>query len=247
MTDTKPLIGLTGRRGTGRTIGSPQGFASSELEIYFSDYSKRVLEAGGLPLHLPMDAEPRSLIHLLDGLLVSGGEDVSPSFYSQEPGVTTGPSSRERDEFELELIDLAVANGVPILGICRGSQILNVYRGGSLIQHLEESTYLPHMSSVRDRSERSHTVLFEPGSLLHSLYGESQDVNSFHHQAIDTLGLGVTATAKSDDGVIEAIEFDDHAAIAFQWHPEVFAHDPIFRWLTEQGQKVHQDKQRKRT
>ena len=247
MTDTKPLIGLTGRRGTGRTIGSPQAFASSELEIYFSDYSKRVLEAGGLPLHLPMDAEPRSLIHLLDGLLVSGGEDVSPSFYSQEPESTTGPSSRERDEFELELIDLAIANGVPILGICRGSQILNVHRGGSLIQHLDESTHLPHMSSTRDRSDRSHTVLFEPGSLLHSLYGESQDVNSFHHQAIDTLGLGVTASAKSDDGVIEAIEFDDHAAIAVQWHPEVFAHDPIFRWLTEQGQKVHQDKQRKRS
>ena len=247
MTETKPLIGLTGRRGTGRSIGSPQGFASSELEIFFSDYSKRVLEAGGLPLHLPLDSEPRSLIHLLDGLLLSGGEDVSPTFYSQEPGITTGPSSQERDEFELELIDLAIQNGVPILGICRGSQILNVFRGGSLIQHLEEPTYLPHMSSVRDRSERSHTVLFEPGSLLHSLYGESQDVNSFHHQAIDTLGLGVSATAKSDDGVIEAIELDDHAAIAVQWHPEVFSHDPIFRWLTEQSLSVHQDKQRKRT
>jgi putative glutamine amidotransferase len=72
-------------------------------------------------------------------------------------------------------------------------------------------------------------------------------VNSFHHQAIDTLGSGVTASAKSDDGVIEAIEFDDHAAIAVQWHPEVFAHDPIFLWLTEQGQRIHQDKQRKRT
>ena len=103
------------------------------------------------------------------------------------------------------------------------------------------------MSSVRDRSERSHTVIFEAGSLLHSLYGESQDVNSFHHQAIDTLGLGVTASAKSDDGVIEAIELDDHAAIAVQWHPEVFSHDPIFRWLTEQSLRVHQDKQRKRT
>jgi putative glutamine amidotransferase len=72
-------------------------------------------------------------------------------------------------------------------------------------------------------------------------------VNSFHHQASDTLGLGVTATAKSDDGVIEAIEFENHAAVAVQWHPEVFAHDPLFRWLTEQSLRVHQDKQRKQS
>jgi putative glutamine amidotransferase len=235
MNDIKPIIGLTGRRGTGRTIGSPQGFESSELEIYFSDYSKRVIESGGIPLHLPLDAKPSSFIHLLDGLLLSGGEDISPNFYSQEPEIKTGPSSLERDNFEIELIDLAIKKQIPILGICRGAQILNVYMGGSLIQDLEESKYLDHMSLERDRSERSHTVFFEQGSLLHSIYGEYENVNSFHHQAIETLGLGIIATAKSDDGVIEAIEFQNQAAIAVQWHPEVFVKDPIFLWLTEQS------------
>lgn len=247
MNDIRPIIGLTGRRGTGRTIGSPQGFASSELEIYFSDYSKRVSEAGGIPLHLPLDAKPSSIIHILDGLLLSGGEDVSPSFYSQEPGMRTGPSSLERDEFEIELIDLAIQDGLPILGICRGAQILNVFMGGSLIQDIDEPKSLSHMSLDRDRSERSHTVLFQKGSVMHSLYGESENVNSFHHQAIDALGSGVIATGKADDGVIEAIEYINHAAIAVQWHPEVFVKDPVFLWLTTQSKKVHQKKQRKST
>lgn len=247
MNDVQPIIGLTGRRGTGRTIGSPQGFASSELEIYFSDYSQRVIEAGGVPLHLPLDAEPSSLIHILDGLLLSGGEDISPNFYSQEPGLRTGPSSLERDEFEIELIDLAIQNGLPILGICRGAQIMNVYMGGSLIQNIDEPKSLTHMSLDRDRSERSHTVVFQQGSVLHSLYGKSETVNSFHHQAIDTLGSELVATGRSDDGVIEAIEYVNHTAIAVQWHPEVFVKDPIFLWLTKQSKIFHQKKQRKST
>ena len=233
-----PLIGLSGRRGTGAQMGAPAGFADAPMDIYLSEYASSVVEAGGLPVHLPLDADPEALIARMDGLLLAGGEDGSPSFYGQKPGPRTGPCSAERDEFELALARAAIERGIPVLGVCRGAQLLNVLRGGTLIQHLPDDGEISHVPGTKPRLERSHPVDTEPGSLLRQVYGPSPAVNTFHHQAIDVPGLGVRITATAPDGVIEGIEFEDAQVVATQWHPEVFGNDPIFDWLVTASREL---------
>lgn len=226
-----PLIGLTGRRGSGAQLGAPGGFSDAPVDLYLSEYAIRIVEAGGLPIHLPLDARPTDLIMRLDGLVLAGGEDVSPEFYRQKPSPSTGPCSAERDQFEFALTLAAIERSIPVLGICRGAQVLNVLRGGTLIQHLPRGKTVCHEQGAKPRIERDHDVQITPNSILGQIYGARPDVNTFHHQAIDIPGHNIRVTATAPDGLIEGIEFDDAPVIAVQWHPEVFADDPIFRWL----------------
>lgn len=226
-----PLIGLSGRRGIGAQMGAPAGFADAPLDVYLSEYASSVVQAGGLPVHLPLDADPESLVARMDGLLLAGGEDVSPSLYGQDPGRRTGPCSEERDAFELALARAAIERGIPVLGVCRGAQLLNVLRGGTLIQHLPDDGDISHVPGTKPRLELSHPVRTVPGSVLERLYGSNPAVNTFHHQGIDAPGIGVRVTATAPDGVIEGIEYEDATVIATQWHPEVFGNDPVFHWL----------------
>jgi putative glutamine amidotransferase len=234
----KPLIGLTGRRGRGNVLGAPPAFEDSPLEIYMSEYAQSVFRAGGLPVHIPMETDAPAIVKRLDALVFSGGEDVEPLRYGQAVEEHSGPFSPERDAAELALYVAALARGIPILGICRGAQLINVAQGGTLIQHLDAVNGMSHNDFDVPRSRRSHVVTLKPGSVVHSIYGDTVRVNSYHHQAVSELGVDVVSTGSTIDGVVESIELARRPVIAVQWHPECFATDPIFRWLVEESARL---------
>ncbi|MFJ5304316.1 gamma-glutamyl-gamma-aminobutyrate hydrolase family protein [Streptomyces sp. NPDC088350] len=234
--DSAPLIGLTGRRGAGHMLGFPEPFFDTALDIYVSDYARSVLDAGGVPVHLPMDAPPSRLVKSLDGIVISGGEDVDPRLYGEVAGPKTSRIDRARDAFESGLLRAALDQGIPVLGICRGSQLINVALGGSLVADLPAGQGESHGLAAYHRTDRVHRVSFEPGTIAHALYGAETMVNSFHHQSVARPGEGVTVTGRADDGVVEAIEAAAGRFLGVQWHPEVFGGDPAFHWLVSAAQ-----------
>ena len=228
-----PLIGLPGRRTRGRQITDfPEILDDLELDLYFADYARGVLEAGGIPIHLPLDVDAAAVAGRLDGVLLTGGTDVNPDRYGAEPHRQLIAPEDERDDFEFALFAGALDQGIPVLGICRGVQLINVFQGGSLDQHVAAHSRfdVPVATTV-------HPVSFIEGSTLHALYGLSREVNSLHHQAVLEVGRGLSVTARADDGAIEGLEMGDDV-VAVQWHPEMMdsrAHDPIFAWLVERA------------
>lgn len=134
-----PLIAVTGRRrgAAGLHLGPPV-LDALEIEVYFTGYADHVGAAGGLPVHLPCGIDPRAVIDRVDGLVLSGGTDVDPARYGAATCATTPPLEPERDEFELALLDAALARDLPVLAICRGLQLVNVSRGGTLHAHLAD-------------------------------------------------------------------------------------------------------------
>ncbi len=154
------------------------------------------------------------------GLLLAGGSDVNPVRYGEQAHPETDPPDDERDEVELELIEEAIKDDVPILAICRGLQILNVYHGGTLIQHLASTR---HDAEMEKKATPAHEVAIDPQSLLGKIAGaERWRVNSRHHQAVDRLGAGLRISAvDAEDQTIEGVERPDRTfVVAVQWHPE---------------------------
>jgi putative glutamine amidotransferase len=190
-------------------------------------YVRALLSAGAVPLILSplMGASlAASALDGCDGLLLSGGEDVDPSWYGAEPSPHLSPPSQERDLFELALFAVARQRGLPILGICRGIQLINVALGGTLFQDLpsEHPGPVDHSPSGA-RNARTHVIRLEPGSrAATALETLRPTVNSVHHQAIKDLAPGLVATGWSEDGLIEAAESGAGASwiLAVQWHPE---------------------------
>jgi putative glutamine amidotransferase len=192
-------------------------------------YMRAIERAGGLPVALPplKNENVDPLLDQLSGLLLTGGPDLDPACYGAEPHPELGPIDHDVDVFEVALCRQADRRGMPILGICRGAQVLNVARQGSLIQHLPEilsSGAIEHRQ-VEPGDRTTHVVQVAPDSgLAQTTGGGPVDVNSFHHQAIDRLGLGLRAVAWAQDGVIEAIEADEeqggHFVLGVQWHAE---------------------------
>ena len=160
-----------------------------------------------------------------DGLVLSGGVDIDPSFYQGKPGYAKAPLSgwqSERDRFEQHLFLFAMEHHLPVLGVCRGLQMINVSLNGDLVQDLGERGDEIHENSKEDKM---HAVLMEEGSLLYSITAEKRGtVNSAHHQAIGKLGEGLRINSRSEDGVIEGIEWENADGrpfmLAVQWHPE---------------------------
>ena len=192
-----------------------------------SAYVRSVLAAGGVPIMLSPIMGPSYAARALDGvdaLVLTGGEDMDPAWYQTAPHPKANPPSRERDLFELALFAGARQRELPILGICRGIQVINVALGGTLWQDLpsERPGPVDHSPEV-GRSERTHVVRLQPGSLAASTLGGTElRVNSFHHQAIRDLAPKLVATGWSDDGLIEAVEAapGEPWMLAVQWHPE---------------------------
>ncbi len=190
-------------------------------------YVRALLAAGGVPLVLsPLVGASLAGAALdgCDGLLLTGGEDIDPSWYGADPSPLLSPPSQERDLFELALFAVARQRGLPILGICRGIQLINVALGGTLFQDLpsERPGSVDHSPSG-SRNARSHRVRIEPGSrAARALDATTIMVNSLHHQAIKDLAPGLVATGWTDDGLIEAAEnsTDGSWILAVQWHPE---------------------------
>lgn len=211
-----------------------------------TDYITSVELAGGVPLLLPIVADYDSVLRQLtaiDGLILSGGPDIDPMLYGEEPLAQIGMVNHERDRYEIMVVKAAEELKKPILGICRGVQILNVAYGGTLYQEvaLIDGCNLKHFQTTAQRSAFWHSVIVEPGSRLARIIGSGkQPTNSFHHQSIKTVAPGFVVTARSTDGLIEAIESQEASFIVgVQWHPEVLAANTpsmlaLFRALVEQ-------------
>jgi putative glutamine amidotransferase len=189
-------------------------------------YSHAVQSAGGVALLLPPDdtvaERPDEVLDLIDGLLLAGGCDVDPATYGARQHPETGGTWPERDRFELALTYRAIQRELPVLGICRGMQLLNVATGGTLEQHVPDRVgHEAHRHTPGQFSD--HEVRLEEGSLAARAVGTvTTAVKSHHHQGVDELGEGLTATGWSaDDGVVEAIELEGRPyALGVLWHPE---------------------------
>ena len=211
----KPIIGVTPLFDRGR-----------DSYWMLPGYLEGLEQAGAVPIVLPLpealDDLPQ-LVSLCDGLLFTGGQDVSPALYGETPKATCGEICPARDRVEQVLLHLALERDLPVLGICRGIQFLNATLGGTLYQDLpteHPSQTQHHMTPPYDRAV--HTVTLQPGTPLAELLGEEHiGVNSYHHQAVKTLAPCLTEMAWSEDGLIEAVCLPEKRFVwAVQWHPE---------------------------
>ncbi len=221
-TPARPVIGISGDILTGDGV---------DRHAVRDSYIAAVLNAGGAPLIIPCtghEAAAYAIYRTLDGLLLTGGADVQPDLYGESQNGTEMDSVEpRRDATELWLARWAIADDLPLLGICRGHQVLNVALGGTLFQdiplQLPESS-LDHRGSTytSDRGLLAHQVVLEPQCKLSAIFGTSQlMVNSLHHQSVKQVAQGLKVVGRSPDGVVEALESDNHRWVAsIQWHPE---------------------------
>lgn len=233
-----PLIGVTTSevRRAETVSPIPEGEPPMHEMALGLKYLRAIEATGGLPVVIPPLElgliEP--LLDQLAGLCLSGGPDLHPKAYGEEPDEHLGPTEPDLDRFELAIASAADQRDMPILAICRGTQALNVVRGGTLVQHLPESRPEADPDGVPHRqrtpgSEPSHTVDIDPGSLLAATIGTAETaVNSFHHQAIDRLGRDLVPSAWAEDGTIEAVEDRGRGfLIGVQWHAELLIDRPV--------------------
>jgi putative glutamine amidotransferase len=206
------------------------------------DYDESVRRAGGEPTVLDYTSHPvAEVIRQFDGVLLAGGGDVLPSIYGEAAHPAFSAAEAGRDEYELELVRLALEADVPLFAICRGIQVLNVALGGTLVQDIptEVASALPH--EVREpRFAIAHEIWMTAGSLLERLMreriteGDEVPVNSRHHQAIKQPGTGLVVSGTAPDGVIEAAEdLTRRFCLGVQWHPENFYRTGEFSPLFE--------------
>ena len=189
-------------------------------------YMKAIEHSGGVPIMLPLSTDKEELdvsYKLCDGILFTGGHDVSPKIYGQKASEKCGAPCKERDQMEAYILDKCLEDDKPILGICRGIQFINAHLGGTLYQDLPSefvSSVNHHMTPPYDRTVHKITVL--DGTKLADIIGPLEfNVNSYHHQAIKELSPMVDKMAISEDGLVEAIAVKNHRfAIGVQWHPE---------------------------
>ncbi len=198
-----------------------------QKKIYSNkDYIDAVIEAGGIPLIIPFSEDKdviKAQVEKIDALLLTGGEDVSPYHYGQEPHPKLGEVFSKRDTFDYELLKEAKKRRIPILGICRGLQIINTFEGGDLYQDLSliDGDVLKHWQNAH-MSEQTLKIKIEGDSILSKIYPEEIMTNTFHHQAIKNIAKGYKVIARASDGIIKAIEKEDYPfLVGVQWHPEM--------------------------
>ena len=211
-----PVIGITS---TNR-LGSDDNYITAIEDFGGEPHNFAALDSS-IRTHLASISEYLSHI---DGLLLTGGCDINPSVYFQEPHANIGDVSRPRDALEIGLFQKALEADMPVFGICRGIQIMSVAMRGSLHQHIPDISNLPQALPHKIAGDDSrHEIEITDGSLLHGLIGKSvSTVNSSHHQAVDVVGEELVVTARSPaDGIIEAIEHPDKRfMLGVQYHPE---------------------------
>lgn len=216
----KPLIGVTTA-----AVVEPNGLVYNRA---YNMITRAVVRAGGLPVLIPTglgEDDLRDLYERLDGILLPGGPDVDPAVFGEEAHPTVR-IDRDRDAIELPIARWAVADDLPLFGICRGHQVINVALGGDLIQDIPsqvENVLQPHdIPDGQPRNQTAHDVSIAGESRLAEIIGStSAAVNSLHHQAVRKAAPGMVVTAFSPDGLVEATEMPDKRfALSVQWHPE---------------------------
>jgi putative glutamine amidotransferase len=225
----KPLVGITTY-----VTSAKWSYWDVEAALVPAQYVKAVERAGGRPLLVPpSQGGVDETLEALDGLIFSGGSDLDPDLYGQDPHPETFGVHEDRDRAELALLEAALARDMPVLAICRGSQVLNVARGGDLVQHLPEV--------VGDEKHKhtpgtfaDHDVTLEKGTRLAALLGDHAPVKSHHHQGFGRIGEGLRVAAHAEDGTIEAVEAPDRRfAFGVLWHPEAGEDMKLFEKLVE--------------
>lgn len=209
---SRPLIGICPNF---KEVGGKNGY------FLHPHYASIVSGSGGLPVILPLVGgrdEARELLDRVEGLVLTGGADIDPTHYGQAARHPDMIAPRERTTSDFAFAREAKDRGMPVLGICLGAQTLNVAFGGTLLQHIPDD--VPGALAHEDGAE--HAIKIEPGTILARALGvESATVNSFHHQGIGDVAPGFRISARSPDGIIEAIERTDHPFfIGVHWHPE---------------------------
>jgi putative glutamine amidotransferase len=209
------------------------------------DYVRAVERAGGRPLLVPpSETGIDETLDVLDGLVFSGGSDLDPSLYAQEPHRETSGIVAERDRGELALLEAALARDLPVLAVCRGSQVLNVARGGDLVQHLpDEVGHDGH--KVVAGTFADHDVAIEPQSGLGTVLGDRAPVKSHHHQGIGRIGEGLRPVAWAEDGSTEAVEDPQlRFAVGVLWHPEAGDDARLFEQLVAAAREYRASRSR---
>ncbi len=224
-----------------------------ELRNYYKtsiciDYSKSIVEAGGIPVVLPTltsREDIKAQLDILDGIILAGGGDLSPRYYGEDYFKGIGETSVERDENEWIIMEEFIKTNKPILGICRGMQLINIFLGGDLYQddrYIEGNLLSHKQETLPDLG--THRVRFEKECILSEVLGKETYTNSFHHQFVRSVGKGLKVTGRAIDGIVESIEGENHKfLVGVQWHPEMMAArgnedmQKIFNLLVERSRK----------
>jgi putative glutamine amidotransferase len=237
----KTVIGISGNQ----VLESVDYFHGNKVAYTPQNFVDVIHKLGALPVVFPI-SDPElaaDYVRGVDKILIPGGQDVWPLNYGEEPHFLLGQTNPDRDAFELALIAEAMKQGKPILAICRGMQLLNVSAGGTLYQDLSlyENYSVKHLQAPTNEIFPSHSVHIDRDTILGSFLPENYIVNSYHHQAVKEVGMGLRAIAHAKDGVVEALESVDpkKRILAVQWHPEMDwdrreEEEEIFRYFIEE-------------
>src|SRR5699024_1192912 len=213
----KPIIGISSQYG--------YKLRKTLSEVNYT-YVDAIVQSGGIPVIIPVLKEMKDInryIDMIDGLILTGGEDISPLRFEEEPIKETKNICYDRDETEITLFNEAYSNGIPVLGVCRGLQVLNVALDGTLYQDI--NTQIPNSMghiSTYNIDGGYHSINIKKNTILHDIFKEEKiNVNSQHHQSIKDLGKGLKTNSISSDGVIEGAESTtDNFVLGTQFHPE---------------------------
>jgi len=225
---TRPVIGLSIYREQARFRAW-----DTITDLLPARYAVSIEAAGGIPVLLPpVTNGADTVVARLDGLVISGGNDIEPGRYGAEPHERTSGWRPDRDAWELALLDAADAVGLPTLGVCRGMQMMAVWAGGRLVQHVPDVVGNTRHSPGPDAYGEIQIETLA-GSSVQKLLGESFEVRCHHHQAVAE-APGFQVTARAPDGTPESMESDRHPFwLAVQWHPEVLEDFGLFRGLVK--------------
>lgn len=224
----KAFIGIT----TGLNMYTSGGFQGSYRVYVVSNYVESVIRAGGVPILIPACSTESDTSYVsqimdsLDGIIVTGGNDVDPAVYGEEPCQTLHEIAPERDVQDKLVLEAAVKRNIGVLGICRGMQFINAFFGGTLYQDLSKcsSAVIKH-TPIKTLDVPVHNIDVVEGSFLYRVLGERHRVNSAHHQLLKDVAPCMRVTASAPDSVVEAIEHRDFPnIIGVQFHPEMMSH-----------------------